>query len=144
MIKPPIPVDENDRLDDLRRLDLLLATPEEAFDAVTDKLARGDGVEVVEHDNELLLFLDRDLEYTHQTDLQLARGDRLLLHTDGAIEAVDPEGNRLDVAGFSRHVEAVVRERPADWLESLLARLSRFAGDRLDDDVALLGITSSA
>ena len=103
-------------------------------------LIRGTHVEVVDHENEVLLLLDKDVVYRNETTLDLSSGDRLLIYTDGAIEAVDPEGNSLDVTGLVRHVEEVMRQRSPDCLESLLERVARFAHDRLSDDVALLCI----
>lgn len=39
MLKPPIPIDEEKRLADLQKLDMLLTTPEETLDAMTRQLA---------------------------------------------------------------------------------------------------------
>ena len=69
-------------------------------------------------------------------------GDRLLVYTDGAIEAADPDGNRLDIAGLSREVEEVVGEGSGDFLAGVMARLRRYARNRFEDDVALLCIES--
>ena len=40
METPTIPIDEDKRLADLRRLDILLTTPDETFDRITRELAR--------------------------------------------------------------------------------------------------------
>ena len=58
MLKAPIPVDEEQRLEDLRRLDLLLATPEAAFDSVIEELAR-----IFEVPGVMMSFTDRDTQY---------------------------------------------------------------------------------
>jgi hypothetical protein len=41
---PPIPVDEDKRLSDLKRLNVLLTTPEQALDVLTEELTRIFGV----------------------------------------------------------------------------------------------------
>lgn len=101
-------------------------------------LVRGSEVEVVRHDNEVLMLIDDTVEYANATTIELSPGDRLLLYTDGAIEAVDPGGSRLYVEGLTRQVAATVAEGPGDFLQSLMTRLGRYTHDHLDDDVALL------
>ncbi len=105
-------------------------------------LVRDTRVEVVEHDNEMLLLVLEDLEYSRQSTIELPPGDRLLLYTDGAIEAINPEGNRLDVAGLCRLVEEVVGQGPPDFLKGLSEHLDRHIRSRFRDDVALLCIQS--
>jgi sigma-B regulation protein RsbU (phosphoserine phosphatase) len=58
MWKPPIPVDEEDRLKDLRRLDLLLTTPEEPLDRVTQQLSR-----IFNMPGAFISFIDKDTQY---------------------------------------------------------------------------------
>ncbi|MHC4614163.1 MAG: PP2C family protein-serine/threonine phosphatase, partial [Planctomycetota bacterium] len=48
-------------------------------------LVRDGRVEIVEHDNEMLLLVLEDQEYSRQTTIKLPPGDRLLIYTDGAI-----------------------------------------------------------
>jgi sigma-B regulation protein RsbU (phosphoserine phosphatase) len=101
-------------------------------------LIRDAGVEVVEHENEMLLLVERDQTYHQQTTIELAPGDRMLVYTDGAIEAVNPDGERLDVAGLCKLVEEVTRQNPPDFLEGLVDALGRHTGSSFRDDVALL------
>jgi serine phosphatase RsbU (regulator of sigma subunit) len=105
-------------------------------------LVRDGRVEVVEHDNEILLLVEDDVEYSRQTTIELPPGDRLLVYTDGATEAVNPDGNRLHVAGLCRLVEDVVRRNPPDFLEGLSELLALHSRGRFHDDVALLCIES--
>jgi serine phosphatase RsbU (regulator of sigma subunit) len=58
MWKPPIPVDEHDRLADLRRLDTLLTAPEEPLDTVTRELAR-----IFDVPGAFISFIDEDTQY---------------------------------------------------------------------------------
>ncbi len=58
MLMPPIPPDEEQRLEDLRQLDLMLTTAEAEFDAVTAELAR-----IFEVPGVSLAFIDRDTQH---------------------------------------------------------------------------------
>ena len=105
-------------------------------------LLRDGGVELVHQDNEMLLLLRRDYEYRHQTRLALAGGDRLLIYTDGAIEAAGPDGVMVGMDGLCRHAgEAAGAPR---FLEELFSRLRRHAAGPLRDDLALLCVESVA
>ena len=65
----------------------------------------------------------------------LASGDRLLLYTDGLVEARDRSGRDFDLVG---HV-AVLRTPELDAaLDGLLERLLAHVDGGLDDDLALL------
>jgi serine phosphatase RsbU (regulator of sigma subunit) len=66
---------------------------------------------------------------------KLGPGDRLLLFTDGMIEARSPTGEFIDPAPF---LPAVAGATFDSALDDLLASLKRAAGHRLDDDIALL------
>jgi serine phosphatase RsbU (regulator of sigma subunit) len=61
--------------------------------------------------------------------------DRLLLFTDGLIEARAPTGEFIDPSSF---LPEVARAHFDSALDGLLASLQRAAGHRLDDDIALL------
>jgi serine phosphatase RsbU (regulator of sigma subunit) len=58
MWKPPSSFDEQDRLEDLRRLDLLLTTPEEPLDHITRELAKIFGVP-----GAFISFIDGDTQH---------------------------------------------------------------------------------
>lgn len=58
MLKPPIPLDEEQRLEDLHQLGLLLTAPEEPIDAVTHQLAR-----IFEVPGAMISFVDRDTQH---------------------------------------------------------------------------------
>lgn len=71
---------------------------------------------------------------------QLRPGDRLLVFTDGFLEAKSPEG---EVFGEHRFAEAVVRLAPLDTsllMEELIGHAERFSAGKLDDDLTMLVI----
>ncbi|MFD8145722.1 PP2C family protein-serine/threonine phosphatase [Streptomyces sp. NPDC059708] len=64
-----------------------------------------------------------------------APGDRLLLHTDGVLEARDGDDAFFDLAGA---MEALRDRTRQSFLEGLRAALLRHVGGRLADDVAVV------
>jgi phosphoserine phosphatase RsbU/P len=66
----------------------------------------------------------------------LAPTDRLLLYTDGLVEARAPDGRQFKLDG---QVEAVLAASSLGAaLDRLVGRLLDHAGGRLDDDLALV------
>jgi serine phosphatase RsbU (regulator of sigma subunit) len=65
----------------------------------------------------------------------LSPGDRILLYTDGVVEARDPERRFVDLTWV---VSPLVAGDLQYALDDVLERLHRFAGARLGDDVALV------
>lgn len=67
---------------------------------------------------------------------QMHRGDRLLLYTDGLVEARSPEGHFFPL---EEHAVSVLSRRSLEAaLESLVALVLSHAGGQMDDDLALL------
>jgi GAF domain-containing protein len=67
--------------------------------------------------------------------IQLERGDRLLLYTDGLIEARDQAGHFAELDSL---VAPLATEPLASALDHVLERLSAVAGGALADDLAML------
>jgi serine phosphatase RsbU (regulator of sigma subunit) len=66
----------------------------------------------------------------------LAASDRVLLYTDGLVEARAPDGRQFELDGQIQAVGAASSLSGA--LDGLVARLLDHAGGRLDDDLALV------
>ena len=80
-----------------------------------------------------------DLSYRDGVQ-HLAKGDLLLLYTDGTTEARSPSGEFFGEEGLT---EAVLAEAPCGFnglLDRLLARLDAFTAQSLEDDVALVAL----
>ncbi len=69
------------------------------------------------------------------TSVALQPGARVLVYTDGVLEARSPDGTFVDLADVVAPIH-----QPGDGpvLDHILARLREFTGPRLSDDVALL------
>jgi serine phosphatase RsbU (regulator of sigma subunit) len=77
------------------------------------------------------------------SDALLEPGDRLVLVTDGILEAKGPEG---ELFGEGRLAETLVRLAPLDLEElgeELVAEVERFTAGKLDDDLTMLLIEYS-
>ncbi len=73
-----------------------------------------------------------------EAEVRLQRGDRLVLFTDGFLEAKDAEG---EVFGEHRFAEALIKNAPLEseaLTDELVAEVERFAAGKLDDDLTML------
>jgi sigma-B regulation protein RsbU (phosphoserine phosphatase) len=87
--------------------------------------------------NGLLFGVMKDQAYS-EADLQLARGDRILLYTDGLVEASDAEGREFGEVKLPGSHEAH-RHAPADEAaDRILRDLRTFAGPNAQDDTTLI------
>lgn len=72
-----------------------------------------------------------------QVEISMASGDRLLLYSDGVTECAAPDGHLLDDAGLAAILHALRQTRGMAVLESLMWKLSDFAGDAdFNDDIS--------
>lgn len=104
-------------------------------------LVRDRDVEVLEQENGMALLVSPDTRYRHSSRLALRSGDRLLVYTDGAIEARNEDGEALSVDGFRRLLGETANGKSDALLPTLFKRVNEYAGNRLQDDVALLSVT---
>ena len=67
----------------------------------------------------------------------MAPGDRLLIHSDGVTECVGRDGSLLDETGLAGTLRELRQTRARAFLESLIWKLSDFAGDAdFQDDIS--------
>lgn len=100
---------------------------------------RGDAVARIDHEHGLLLGFVPDAQYTNIHVHPFGAGDRILLYSDGVLEARNGAGEFFDgdrVARWLARVESTTAERLADIA---LDELTRW-GDRrrFDDDVTFV------
>jgi len=86
------------------------------------------------------LGLPLDDRKTYNNEISFKNGDNILLFTDGALEARDPEGNEFG----AERVEAYIKKNHglgADiFNENLLSEVKSFAHNELKDDLFILNI----
>lgn len=91
-------------------------------------------------DPDIALGLAGDIEYTLQ-EIEVLKGDSLILYTDGAFEAQNPNGEQV---GINRFQEWVLQnsERPMpELLGNLMQSLEDYCGtNEFGDDVCLFGM----
>ena len=73
-----------------------------------------------------------------QRQIQLHRGDRLLLFTDGLTEATDAIGEEFGEERLSAFLIKRRKLSAAELRAGLLQAVSAFCGDDFEDDAALL------
>jgi phosphoserine phosphatase RsbU/P len=88
-------------------------------------------------ENGLLLAATSTAIYTERS-LGLERGDRLLLYTDGLIEAKNGEGKLFGEEALSATLKQTAGMAPADAVERILAEVRRWAKSQDDDWTALI------
>jgi len=102
-------------------------------------LARRDGSWTRLSDGGTVLGVLSDRRYC-EAAIDLAPGDRLLLYTDGLVEARNPEGEEF---GEGRLVEMVLgqqRLEPEELQERILRSVTGFTGGSLQDDATLIAL----
>jgi sigma-B regulation protein RsbU (phosphoserine phosphatase) len=99
-------------------------------------LLRGGRVqEIVE--NGLLLAATETATYTEKS-MPLERGDRLLLYTDGLLEAKNAEGQLFGDAALAEALRNTAKLDPAEAVESILGKVQTWARMQDDDLTALV------
>ena len=98
----------------------------------------GDRAEVCEQSDGALVGVFPHYEYG-ESRIQLEPGDRLLLFTDGATEALNEDEEMFDVERLLRCLEQQQALDPDAALDKLMDELRQWAGSHaLDDDITLL------
>jgi sigma-B regulation protein RsbU (phosphoserine phosphatase) len=92
-------------------------------------------IEIAE--NGLLLAAADTATYTEKS-MTLERGDRLLLYTDGLLEAKDGEGRLFGEESLATALRNTAALAPADAVERIIADVQRWATSQEDDLTALM------
>lgn len=101
-------------------------------------IQRADGTVEFVGSGGLPVGLIGDAEF-QQFEVQLAPGDRLLIHSDGVTECADGAGRMLDDQGLSDILRDLRQTSGPAFLDSLMWKLSAFAGDHgFDDDISAI------
>ena len=100
-------------------------------------LRAGMVVEVAE--NGLLLAATERAEYTERS-MNLERGDRLLLYTDGLVEAKDGAGRMFGDKALAEVLQKTSHLAPADAAEQIIGEVQQWAAAQEDDLTALSAI----
>lgn len=98
-------------------------------------LRGGEVQEIVE--NGLLLAATESATYTEKS-MALKRGDRLLLYTDGLLEAKDAEGRLFGDAALAEALCNTANLEPAEAVEKILGKVQSWARIQDDDLTALV------
>ncbi len=98
-------------------------------------LRDGRVVEIAE--NGLLLAATEDATYTERS-MTLERGDRLLLYTDGLLEAKNGDGRLFGDESLAAALRSTAALAPVDAVERIIAEVQRWAATQEDDLTALV------
>lgn len=96
-------------------------------------LMRGEAVELVSIPPDVPLGLWSDSDF-HVHELDFAPGDRLLLITDGMVEASSQDGDAFGEERLIELLQATGRERPSEVVRKLTRAVVEHRATTLDDD----------
>ena len=108
----------------------------------------GHNYPLIKHDGEACVMLKDvhgmflggmgDNEY-EKSEIQLRRGDRLLLYTDGVTEAINPDKKMYGIDRLSALLDQSDKDSPDEVLRKVLDDVNRFASGKPQfDDITLL------
>jgi sigma-B regulation protein RsbU (phosphoserine phosphatase) len=101
-------------------------------------LHRRDATSLVPHDHGVMLGFFPDAEYTNTEVAPFAPGDRLLLYSDGVLEARDRAGQFFDGDRVARWLSDIEHTSAEQFAEAALGALTRWTGGGFDDDVTFV------
>ena len=93
---------------------------------------------VVAHDDGMMLGLFPDAKYTNTVVAAFCPGDRLLLYSDGVLEARDRAGHFFDGDRTARWLSDIDHASAEQFAQAALTELTQWAGSRFEDDVTFV------
>jgi phosphoserine phosphatase RsbU/P len=96
-----------------------------------------DGLVIEVAENGLLLAATEQAEYTQRT-MKLEKGDRMLLYTDGLVEAKNADGRMFGEEALAEALRRTGATAPAEASEQILDEVQRWATSQEDDLTALI------
>jgi serine phosphatase RsbU (regulator of sigma subunit) len=107
-------------------------------------LRRRDETSPVEHEHGVMLGFFPDAVYTSTEVAPFAPGDRLLLYSDGVLEARNRAGEFFDGDRVARWLSGVEDTTAEQSAEAALGQLTQWTGGGFDDDVTFVICQRSA
>ncbi len=101
-------------------------------------LRRGDETSIVEHRHGMVLGFFPDAEYTNTEVATFAPGDRLLLYSDGILEARDRAGRFFDGERVARWLSDTRNASAEQFADAALRELKQWTGGGFEDDVTFV------
>ncbi len=92
----------------------------------------------VEHDQGMMLGFFPDAVYTSTEVASFAPGDRLLLYSDGVLEARNRAGEFFDADRVARWLSDVEHTSAEQFAQAALGQLTQWTGGGFDDDVTFV------
>ncbi|MCA1651732.1 MAG: serine/threonine-protein phosphatase, partial [Acidobacteria bacterium] len=101
-------------------------------------LRRHGETSLVDHDHGVMLGVFPDAQYTNTEVAPFAPGDRLLLYSDGVLEARDRAGQFFDGDRLARWLSDIELTSAEQFAEVALRELTHWTGGGFDDDVTFV------
>jgi len=92
----------------------------------------------LESQNPIVGYEHRRASGIQQDEALMAQGDKLIIYTDGIIEAEDQRGKPLGLDGLIRFIKPCIYLRPKDVGEAVLRNLKAFSAGPPKDDIYLI------
>jgi sigma-B regulation protein RsbU (phosphoserine phosphatase) len=99
---------------------------------------KGNETSLVQHDQGVMLGFFPDAAYTNTEVASFAPGDRLLLYSDGVLEARDRAGQFFDGDRVARWLSDIEQASAEQFAQAALGELTQWTGGGFDDDVTFV------
>jgi serine phosphatase RsbU (regulator of sigma subunit) len=97
-----------------------------------------DGTSLIENNGGVMLGFFPDAKYTSTEVTSFAPGDRLLLYSDGVLEARDRAGRFFDGDRVARWLSGIEHTSAEEFAETALGELTQWTGGGFEDDVTFV------